>query len=95
MKADADVWVRETEGRLDRGEDPKRARATSHTTFGELIDQHITDLTTYGKPLRRSKDGTLARLKRELGQDPLGKLTREHLVAYGRRRRAERPSFFT
>lgn len=89
MKGDADARVRETEGRIDRGEDPKRKRATPHTTFAELIDQHTDDLAAFGKPLRRSKEAVLERLSRELGQDTVSKLTREHLVAYGRRRRAE------
>ncbi len=89
MKADADAWVRETESRIDKGEDPVRRQTTANTTFGELVDQHIDDLRTYGKQLRRSKDAALARLKRELGKDPVGNLTRERLVEYGRKRRDE------
>lgn len=89
MKGDADAWVRETESRIDRGEDPVGRQATSQSTLGDLIDQHITDLTTYGKHLRRSKDAALARLKRELGDEPLSGLTRERLVEYGRQRRTE------
>lgn len=89
MKADADAWVRETERSIDKGENPTVRRLAADGTFGSLIDQHINDLSTYGKQLRRSKDAALTRLKRELGSEVLAKLTRERLIEYGRKRSQE------
>ncbi|HEV7691260.1 MAG TPA: site-specific integrase, partial [Hyphomonadaceae bacterium] len=60
MKGDADAWVRETDRSIDKGEDPTARRLAADGTFGSLVDQHIDDLTTYGKQLRRSKDAALA-----------------------------------
>jgi len=54
MKADADAWVRETEGRIDRGEDRVRRKAATQSTFGDFSDQHSETLATYDS--RTSKD---------------------------------------
>ncbi|HWA21962.1 MAG TPA: hypothetical protein VG735_06160 [Caulobacterales bacterium] len=83
-KADADEWAREAEHSIDKEIDPSTKRISRKDTFASLIDLHIDDLHGVGKPLRRSKEHTLERLKRELGDTALANLTRERLVMYGR-----------
>ena len=88
-KADAQTWVRERESAIDRGEDPSVGQRHLDGTFGSLIEQHIDDLATYGKRLRRSKESALTRLQRELGDQSLAQFTRERLIEYGRKRARE------
>lgn len=89
MKADAEAWARDVERAIDNDIDPSATRITTKDTFGSLIDLHIDDLQQYGKPLRRSKDHVLRRLKLELGSEQVSGLTRERLIRYGRERAAE------
>src|SRR5262249_61488475 len=84
MKADADAWARDVERAIDQDVDPTSRRLTSKDKFSTLIHQHIDDLATYGKPLRRSKEAVLRRLEIELGSEPVSNLTRERLITYGR-----------
>ena len=88
-KADADEWARDAERSIDKEIDPSTKRISRKDTFASLIDLHIEDLHGVGKPLRRSKDHTLRRLRRELGDTALSNLTRERLVMYGRQRAKE------
>lgn len=86
MKADADAWARDIERAIDKDIDPSATRITTKDTFALLIRRHIEDLTTYGKPLRRSKEAVLRRLELELGPEPVANLTRERLIKYGKER---------
>jgi integrase len=86
MKADADVWAREIERAVDLDIDPTASRITTKDSFASLINRHIDDLATYGKPLRRSKEAVLRRLETELGAEAIADLTRERLIQYGRER---------
>lgn len=88
-KADADEWARDAEHAIDKEIDPSTKRISRKDTFASLIDLHIEDLHAVGKPLRRSKDHALQRLRREIGETPLANLTRERLVMYGRQRAKE------
>lgn len=86
MKADAETWARDIERAIDMDIDPTTRRITTKDSFASLINQHIDDLATYGKPLRRSKESVLRRLEIELGPEPVANLTRERLIQYGRER---------
>lgn len=86
MKADAETWARDIERAIDMDIDPTSRRVTTKDKFATLINQHIDDLATYGKPLRRSKEGVLKRLAIELGDEPVANITRERLITYGRER---------
>lgn len=85
-KSDAEEWARERERAIDKEIDPTVKPISRKDTFASLIDLHIDDLATVGRPLRRSKRHVLNRLKAELGNTPLSQLTREKLVQYGRDR---------
>jgi hypothetical protein len=86
MKADAEAWARDVERAIDMDIDPTTRRITTKDSFASLINQHIDDLATYGKPLRRSKESVLRRLEIELGSEPVANLTRDRLIQYGRER---------
>ncbi len=86
---DADAWVREVEIALDQERDPTARRLSKKDTFASLIDLHIEDLRALGKPIRRSKDAVLRRLKKRLGDLPVAHLTRERIVQFGRDRARE------
>ncbi len=64
---DAKRWGVDAERQIDRGETPTLSKVGKLQTFGDLIELHIADMTDVGKPPRRSKDATLAMLKRRLG----------------------------
>jgi hypothetical protein len=64
---DAKKWGVDAERQIDRGETPTLSKVGKLQTFGDLIDLHIADMTDVGKPPGRSKDATLAMLKRRLG----------------------------
>ena len=66
VKADGEAWAREIESAADRGVDPLASRITTKDSFASLINRHMDDLATYGKPLRRSKESVLRRLEAEL-----------------------------
>jgi integrase len=88
-KMDADAWAREAEIALDQERDPTARRVSRKDTFASLIDLHIEDLGSHGKPIRRSKRAVLRRLREELGDLPVAHLTRERLIKYGRDRARE------
>ncbi|MES1197312.1 MAG: tyrosine-type recombinase/integrase [Pseudomonadota bacterium] len=85
-KTDADEWARQAEHGIDKEIDPSTKRISGKDTFASLIDLHIDDLQAVGKPLRRSKEYVLERLREELGGTPLTNLTRERIILYGRQR---------
>jgi hypothetical protein len=87
-REDARQWATDAERRIDRGGTPSPSRIARLSTFGDLIDLHITDLNEVGKNLGRSKAATLAMLKRELGVRTMAELDRERLIKFGRRRAA-------
>ena len=63
MKADGEAWARDIERAIDRDLDPLASRITTKDSFASLINRHMDDLATYGKPLRRSKEAVLRRLE--------------------------------
>jgi integrase len=83
---DAQRWARQAESRVDQGLAPTRSSTARLATFGHLINLHIDDMCSVGKPPRRSKAETLAALMRDLGRCRLGHLDRQRLVDYGRAR---------
>ncbi len=89
-REDARQWATDAERRIDRGGTPSPSRIARLSTFGDLIDLHITDLNEVGKNLGRSKAATLGMLKRELGVRTMAELDRERLIRFGRRRAATR-----
>ena len=89
LKDHAREWAQDQERAIDRGQTPVAARTRNVKTFGDLIDLHIADMKEVGKAPGRSKDATLAMLKRELGHLKAGELDREQLVRFGRRRAGE------
>jgi hypothetical protein len=86
MKADGEAWARDIERAIDRDVDPLASRITTKDSFGSLINRHMDDLATYGKPLRRSKEAVLRRLEAELGSESIADLTRDRLIQFGRDR---------
>ncbi len=86
MKADGEAWARDIERAIDRDVDPLASRITTKDSFASLINRHMDDLATYGKPLRRSKEAVLRRLEAELGSETIADLTRDRLIQYGRDR---------
>jgi hypothetical protein len=86
MKADGEAWARDIESAADRGVDPLASRITTKDSFPSLINRHMGDLATYGKPLRRSKEAVLRRLEAELGSESIADLTHDRLIEYGRER---------
>lgn len=89
LKSAAEEWAREAEHAIDKQISPTAPKVTRKTTFANLIDLHIEDLRIAGKTMRRSKRHVLRRLRMQLGTVPLPDLTRERLIAYGRKRKAE------
>ena len=83
---DAKRWGIDAERQIDRGETPTLSRVAKLKTFGELIDLHIADMKDVGKAPGRSKDATLAMLKRELGKLNMVEIDRERLIKFGRDR---------
>lgn len=86
---DAKTWAFDAERQIDRGESPRAARIARLTTFADLIDLHVADMSEVGKAPGRSKDATLRMLKRRLGSLRLEQLDRETLLRFGRERSAE------
>lgn len=89
LKADAEAWARDIERDIDKEIDPSVRRVSKKDSFGSLIDIHIEDMEAVNRPLRRSKDAVLKRLKKELGDTPINQMTRERLIRYGRERAKE------
>ncbi len=85
-REDARQWATDTERQIDRGETPHRARTARLTTFSDLVDLHVADMTEVAKPPGRSKTATLNMLKRELGKYKMTELDRDLLVKFGRKR---------
>lgn len=83
---DAQKWARQAETLVDQGLPPNRSSVARLHTFGDLVDLHIADMCSVGKPPRRSKAATLATLKRDLGKEKIGHLDRHKLIEYGRKR---------
>ncbi len=88
-RKEAEEWALEMERRIDRGQSVSAKRPKNVSTFGNLIEIHIADMHEVGKPLRRSKEYALKKLKQELGRSPFNKLRREQLIEYGRSRAKE------
>ncbi len=67
LKSAAEEWARNAEHSIDRETDPSIHKISHKDTFASLIDLHIEDLGAVGKPLRRSQEAVLRRLKDDLG----------------------------
>lgn len=87
-RGDAEVWVRNVEGKIDRGE-PIHAGDDAAKTFKDLVDLHKEDLAEVGRKLGRSKAASLASLAERLGELKPAELSREKLIAFGRERAKE------
>jgi integrase len=86
-KSDADDWAVQTARDIDNGKKPaKQVRRSRSQTFGHLIDLHLSDLEEVGRPLRRSKDAVLRRLKEDIGDRPIKEMTKQERIAFGRQR---------
>lgn len=71
------------------GEPASRSKIKDPTTFGDLIDLHVTDMKEVLRAPRRSKAFTLDALKTKLGKSKLKDLTRERLIQFGKDRAKE------
>jgi integrase len=85
-RKDAEEWALDNERRIDRGEAPRRAGYTDPSTFGHLVDLHLSDMQEVGKCPRRSKAFSLEALQKKLGKVRIADLCRERLVTFGRDR---------
>ena len=83
---DAEGWALEMERRIDRGETPQAHSPAAPTTFGHLIDLHLSDMGEVGRAPRRSEAAVLKALKADLGRVRLKDLSRERLIDYGMKR---------
>src|SRR3546814_14381661 len=54
-REDGRRWATATERRIDLGQSPLKRRQAEPTTFGHLVDLHVTDMREVGKAPRRSK----------------------------------------
>ena len=88
---DAQAWALATERRIDLGEPASRSTTKDPTTFGDLIDLHVTDMKEVLRAPRRSKAFTLDALKTKLGKLKLKDLTRERLIQFGKGRKRVQP----
>lgn len=79
---DALRWSRLAELSVDRNETPVSARIGRLTKLGDMVKLHIEDMTTVGKPPRRSKAATLDMLRRELGAIKITALDRERRIQF-------------
>lgn len=86
---DAQEWALATERRIDLGQPATRSKVKDPTTFGDLIDLHVTDMKEVLRAPRRSKAFTLDALKTKLGKLKLKDLTRERLIQFGKDRAKE------
>jgi len=86
---DAKRWSVDAERQIDRGQSPTVSRIGKLKTFGDLIDLHISDMEEVGKAPGRSKEATLAMLKRRLGSLNMVEIDRERIVKFGRERAKE------
>lgn len=86
LKSEAEVWANEAERAIHSGKSPDTISVDEKTTFAALIELHIKDMAEVGRPLLRSKALCLEKLKNDLGDESLGALTRERLIAYGKSR---------
>jgi len=85
-REDAYLRARQCETLVDQGLPPNRSSVARLHTSGDLIDPPIADMCAVGKPPRRSKEATLATLKRDLGKEKIGHLDRHKLIEYRRKR---------
>ena len=88
-KSDADDWAVQTARDIDSGKKPSKRVRRDTQTLGHLIDLHLNDLAEVGRPLRRSKEHVLRRLKEDIGETPLKDMTKAELIAFGRQRAKE------
>lgn len=88
-KCDADRWARQTEVDIDNGRAVTKRIRTGAQTFGDLIDLHLDDLAETGQGIGRSKENVLRRLKEDIGDTPVHDMTKQELLAFGRRRAKE------
>ncbi len=58
LKADAQRWARDREVAIDRGDEPPSRSALRRTTFGDLIDRYVVEVT----PTKRSAESERLRL---------------------------------
>lgn len=65
---DAQEWALATERRIDLGEPATRSKVKDPTTFGDLIDLHVTDMKEVLRAPRRSKAFTLRCAEHEAGR---------------------------
>ncbi len=87
LKADADAWARDQEGRIDKGETPTGKMPASRETFADLIELHFADLAELGRPFGRSKESALLRLKDDpLGATRISHINRDILLQFAKRR---------
>ncbi len=84
-KQDADVWQRDMESKLDRGQ---RIEPGLRLTFAEMISAYRKHVTT-AKPLGRSKDQALGKVEKALGMHRLSELKTAVFLAYCQRREHE------
>ncbi len=89
LRGDAEVWAREAEHAIETGKSVDAPKIGKRTTFGSLIALHIEDMAEVGKAPLRSKAKTLEKLQATLGMVPLGDLTRERLIDFGKQRARE------
>ncbi|ATC32102.1 site-specific integrase [Caulobacter vibrioides] len=86
LRKDAEAWARQIERDLDLGISPTARARDTIQTFGDLVDLHIRDMQSVGKPIRRTKAFSLDALKKQLGAVRIADLDREALITFGKAR---------
>ena len=97
-KAQADAWARDQESSIDKGQVPSAAvpKPTSPSqtrvnpahagTLGHLIDLHLGDRLELRRGIGRSKEATLFRIREDIGDTRLDRITHEFLIEFAKRR---------
>ena len=76
LKQKAEAWARDQETRIDRGETPIGAEPVSRETLADLIVLHFADLHEPRRPIGRSKEAALLRIKDSFGSTRVSDLSR-------------------
>ncbi len=86
IKAHAEEWARDQETLIEKGVKPTGKRPESRETIADLIDLQLADYMELRRPIGRSKELALRRLRETIGATRVGHVSREFLIDFAKRR---------
>lgn len=89
LKAHAEEWAREQERLIEKGERPTGRPPEIRETLADLIDLQMNDYRELRRPMGRSKEAGLIRLRATYGSTPIAHVSREFLIDFAKRRAKE------